>query len=282
MNHPLHFFPFTFLFFPVCSIPISTLDPPLLLRHSIRLCSSFTPALTCLFHSFNLSPSHSLPKWRAERVAAQPTISLWRQSSLRARSCSPHPWVHRVMALFRSWIMQILIPFCSHLRLAGHEIRKELSANKSFKERGEERGGARRYGRRAEDRNGCQVAVSLFGLSPQTHNTLTVDCLRFLQIINILHLCQTLFLPFLKRHDCKFWVCPLHAVRNGWDQCFPSEDCSHVVSKLDAFHALECEPPKKAANEPCKPRGNSTGSLPPGHVLMQCCVTFVVIVHFYT
>lgn len=279
MNHPLHFFPFTFLFFPVCSIPISTLDPPLLLRHSIRLCSSFTPALTCLFHSSNLSPSHSLPKWRAERVAAQPTISLWRQSSLRARSCSPHPWVHRVMALFRSWIMQILIPFCSHLRLAGHEIRKELSANKSFKERGEERGGARRYGRRAEDRNGCQVAVSLFGLSPQTHNTLTVDCLRFLQIINNLHLSKLFSCCFSNVTTANSEYARSMQCATDGISVFPVKTVHMLLVNWMHFTRWSVSPPKKPPMNPASQEGIPQVVY---HVLMQCCVTFVVIVHFYT
>lgn len=53
-------------------------------------------------------------------------------TALQAKSCSPRPWVHRVTALFRSRIMQILIPFRSHLRVAGHEISKVFTANKSF------------------------------------------------------------------------------------------------------------------------------------------------------
>lgn len=53
-------------------------------------------------------------------------------TALQAKSCSPRPWVHGVTALFRSGIMQILIPFRLHLRVAGHEIRKVFTANKTF------------------------------------------------------------------------------------------------------------------------------------------------------
>lgn len=81
-------------------------------------------------------------------------------TALQAKSCSPHPWVHRVTALFRSRIMQILIPFRSHLRLAGHEMREVFAANKSFKRGGVGGGRAGRYGRRKDDKKENWVAGS--------------------------------------------------------------------------------------------------------------------------
>ena len=63
----------------------------------------------------------------------------------RLRAAPIWPWVHRVTALFHSRIMQILIPSRSHLRLAGHEIRKVFTANKSSEPPVEERGRQQGY-----------------------------------------------------------------------------------------------------------------------------------------
>lgn len=154
MNHPLNFL-FAFFSIPVCSIPILTLNrcPYLSTPPSDSAClPSF---YTCPPRSLSLSfypPSQSLPTWKAERLVGEHIISQRRccqLTALQAKSCSPRPWVQEVTALFRTRIMQILIPFHSHLRLAGHEIRKMFPANKSFchqeRAREGERGISRRY-----------------------------------------------------------------------------------------------------------------------------------------
>lgn len=97
-------------------------------------------------------------------------------TALQAKSCSSRPWVHGVTALFRSRIMQILIPFRSHLRLAGHEIRKMFPANKSFCHQEREGEGDIKEGmerRRSRERGSCLLAD---GLSEQMREEREMRC----------------------------------------------------------------------------------------------------------